>query len=169
MKARPRLHMRTLPHIRLEQNKELKDSFALFDRNGDGKITLEELGEAMKAIGQDLSSADLKATMNKVDSDGDGQIDYNEFVIMMTTAEESEDHSKDTPKDKADLTELRKYFKTFDKDGDGFIVREELAQVMNKLGDHLKDHELDEMFAEADENKDGKIEFEEFTKMVSRF
>ena len=48
----------------------------------------------------------------------------------------------------------------FDKNGDGFITATELRLVMSSLGENLTDSDVEEMFAEADVNKDGRIDYE---------
>merc|ERR1712183_385200 len=61
-------------------------AFRLFDRNGDGKISQEELnavlenGDVPDAFGK--SASDIQALMKEVDTSGDGQIDFQEFMVM---------------------------------------------------------------------------------------
>eukprot|EP00929_Paragymnodinium_shiwhaense_P120673 TRINITY_DN92677_c0_g1_i1.p1 TRINITY_DN92677_c0_g1~~TRINITY_DN92677_c0_g1_i1.p1 ORF type:complete len:637 (+),score=155.43 TRINITY_DN92677_c0_g1_i1:161-2071(+) len=58
-------------------------------------------------------------------------------------------------------------FKRFDKDGDGTISRDELAQTLRKLGGaRFDDATIDLLMASADTNGDGKIQYEEFTSWV---
>ena len=61
--------------------------------------------------------------------------------------------------------EIRQAFKVFDKDGNGFITLDELAQVMANLGEKLTSGELKAMMLEADTNQDGKIDYGEFVKV----
>ena len=46
---------------------EIAAAFKLFDKNGDGQISVEELGEAMKQAGQEMSVEDLKDMIRAVD------------------------------------------------------------------------------------------------------
>ena len=46
-------------------------------------ITREELKEAMKLMGENLSEADLDKLLNDSDTDKDGQINYEEFIRML--------------------------------------------------------------------------------------
>lgn len=62
-------------------------------------------------------------------------------------------------------------FKVYDMDRDGYISNGELFLVLKMMvGNNLKDHQLqqivDKTIMEADQDLDGKVSFEEFTKMV---
>lgn len=57
-----------------EQIAEFKEAFALFDKDGDGTITMIELGIVMKSLGQNPTDAELQDMINEVDSDGNGEI-----------------------------------------------------------------------------------------------
>ena len=63
--------------------------------------------------------------------------------------------------------ELEEKFKLFDKDGNGFIDREELQTVMRQLGEKLTDDEIEEMIQDADNNGDGMIDYKEFVAYMS--
>ncbi|KAI9260207.1 hypothetical protein BY458DRAFT_516515 [Sporodiniella umbellata] len=65
-----------------------------------------------------------------------------------------------------EVEELKKCFEKFDKNGDGQISENELKEVMKDLGENLSDTEIKDMIQEADSNKDGKIDFEEFKKLL---
>uniref|UniRef100_A0AAY4A961 EF-hand domain-containing protein n=1 Tax=Denticeps clupeoides TaxID=299321 RepID=A0AAY4A961_9TELE len=75
-----------------EQIAEFKEAFSLFDKDGDGTITTKELGTVMRSLGQNPTEAELQDMINEevdemireADIDGDGQVNYEEFVQMMT-------------------------------------------------------------------------------------
>ena len=135
---------------------EFKEAFSLFDKDGDGTITTEELGTVMRSLGQNPSEAELQDMINEGDADGDGTIDFPEFLAMMALK------VKDTDAEQ----EIRAAFRVFDKDGNGFISAEELMHVMNNLGEKLTDEEVGEMIREADVDGDGQVNYEEFVKMM---
>ena len=58
-------------------------SFKLFDTNGDGLISLEELKEVLKQTGGILSDEQLANMIKDVDQDGDGNLSYKEFLNIM--------------------------------------------------------------------------------------
>ncbi len=49
---------------------ECKEAFSLFDKNGDGTITCDELGTVMQSLGQNPSEQEIKHMINEVDIDG---------------------------------------------------------------------------------------------------
>ncbi|PBP19189.1 calmodulin [Diplocarpon rosae] len=59
---------------------EMRSAFNVFDKDGSGTISVEELGALMKTFGENLSDEDLKTMIQEVDKNGDGSIDYEEFL-----------------------------------------------------------------------------------------
>lgn len=64
--------------------------------------------------------------------------------------------------------QLMEVFRTFDRDGNGYITAAELAKQMAKMGHPLTYRELSEMMREADVNGDGVISFHEFTSIMGK-
>ncbi|XP_038837755.1 calcium-binding protein 2-like isoform X2 [Salvelinus namaycush] len=57
-----------------------------FDSNGDGRITLEELKDSMKALlGEKLKKGELEEILQDIDLNKDGGIDFDEFVMMLSS------------------------------------------------------------------------------------
>ncbi len=72
--------------------------FSVFDKDGSGSISIEELTEVMKSAGADLTDDEISDMMKEADSDGNGEVDFEEFVKMMKA------------KDAAELNESEKQF-----------------------------------------------------------
>jgi len=66
-----------------EQRAEFKEAFALFDKNGDGAIDAKELGGLMKKLGLTPTDAELQDMINEIDYDGNGTIDFDEFLSLI--------------------------------------------------------------------------------------
>lgn len=139
-----------------EQLEQFREAFVLFDKQGDGSITTKELGTLIRSLGQNPTEAELQDMINEVDLDGNGTIDFKEFLTMMAKRITESDSEND----------IREAFKVFDKDGSGRISAGELRYVMTTLGEKLTDEEVSDMIREADQDGDGEINLEEFVPML---
>ncbi|XP_060552106.1 calmodulin-beta-like [Ruditapes philippinarum] len=141
-----------------EKIAEYKEAFSMFDQDGDGTISVKELGTAMRALGANPTEADLKEMIEQVDADGSGSIDFQEFCEMMEKkmAEETDPEQ-----------EMREAFAVFDKDGSGTISADELRQVMLNMGEKMTPEEVNDMIREADSDGNGEIDYNEFCAMMS--
>jgi len=76
----------TLNTIGVDSNEilcNLREAFSIYDADGNGNITAEELQMVMKSLGDDFSIGECKKMISGVDCDGDGTIDFEEFKVMM--------------------------------------------------------------------------------------
>lgn len=135
---------------------ELDQVFKKFDVNGDGKISSSELGAIMSSLGQPASDEELNHMILEVDSDGDGFIDFKEFVELNTNGVDPAEA----------LENLKDAFSVYDIDGNGSISAEELHEVLRSLGDECSIAECRKMIGGVDSDGDGMINFEEFKVMM---
>merc|ERR1711997_937580 len=70
------------------QRAEIEQTFKVFDKNGDGKITFDELKEVLTQLGENVTDKDVADMIKEADLNGDGAIDFDEFMIMMTANED---------------------------------------------------------------------------------
>ena len=140
-----------------EQITEFKEAFSLFDKDSDGTITTKELGTVMRSLGQNPTEAELQDMINEVDTDGNGTIDFPEFLSMMARKMKDQDTEE----------EIREAFRVFDKDGNGYINAAELRHVMMNLGEKLTEDEVEQMIREADVDGDGQVDYTEFVRMMT--
>ncbi|KAG0475719.1 hypothetical protein HPP92_015405 [Vanilla planifolia] len=137
-----------------EEIKGLKQMFANIDTDNSGAITYEELKTGLARLGSRLSEAEVKQLMDAADVDGNGTIDYIEFITatMHRHKMEREEH-------------LYNAFQYFDKDNSGYITRDELETSMKEhgMGDAAT---IKEIISEVDTDNDGKINYEEFCAMM---
>jgi len=131
---------------------KLWDAFKVFDEDGNGAISVEELGLVMDSLGQGLSKVELRDLIKEVDVDLSGSISFDEFKVLLVSRQGDRQ------------SRLKLAFSVFDVDGSGNITVNELHSVMSQFG--LTDSELDEMLKEVDHDGDASIDFEEFCRLV---
>ncbi len=71
------------PAASSSDEEEIRAAFKVFDIDGNGFISEDELRQTLSNLGEHLSDRELKAMMNQADLNHDGQIDYNEFSRML--------------------------------------------------------------------------------------
>merc|ERR1711972_510770 len=126
---------------------------------GDGKLTAAELRDGITKAGIKEIPPDFQQILQNVDSDGSGEIDYTEFLAA-------------TLDQKAYLHEdvCWSAFRTFDRNGDGRISRDELREILDRgdVSDVSSANDIDDLLKEVDRNNDGHIDFHEFMDMMRR-
>ncbi|KAF2533240.1 hypothetical protein F2Q70_00032850 [Brassica cretica] len=140
----------------------LQRIFDLFDKNGDGFITLDELNQALSRLGLDADLSDLKSTVESYIQPGNTGLDFDDFTSLHKTLDESFFGGS---AEEADLVEA---FKVFDENGDGFISARELQAVLKKLGlpEGSEMERVEKMIVSVDRNQDGRVDFSEFKNMM---
>nr|XP_043634400.1 calmodulin-like protein 30 [Erigeron canadensis] len=63
---------------------DIKSAFKVFDLDGNGKITAEELVQVLRQLGEKCSLESCRKMVKGADADGDGMIDIDEFMGLMT-------------------------------------------------------------------------------------
>uniref|UniRef100_A0A1I8HQV7 Calmodulin n=1 Tax=Macrostomum lignano TaxID=282301 RepID=A0A1I8HQV7_9PLAT len=141
-------------------NPAIGEAFNFFDIDHDGRITAGELHKVLKFLGTKVTENEVKMMIADVDSDGNGTVEFNEFLKMMKKyyRKNAHCHTED-----ADMWEA---FKAFDHNGDNYIDFAEIKKTMHFLGEEVSDEDVQSMINEADADNDGRINFEEFKKMM---
>lgn len=139
--------------IKNEEIEELSKIFQQCDKNGDGKLSKDEIKELCDQYLLD-TELNIPKIMEKCDLDGNGYLDYTEFLIAAIDWEKA-----------LNTERLTNAFNIYDKDGNGKICLNELQDVLSNSG--LERHEIKQMIEMADENNDGEIDFEEFKRLMN--
>lgn len=143
---------------------ELAKAFKYFDANGDGQISITELGSVLGSLGDALTQHELQQIMDDADENRDGFISLTEFINV--------NKSLGTAKLECDAGDshndpLRVAFELFDKDGNHHISADELQAMLLSLGD--KSHTIKDcrrMISCVDQDGDGLVDYQEFQQLM---
>ncbi|KAK9182529.1 hypothetical protein WN944_025674 [Citrus x changshan-huyou] len=128
--------------LSVEEVAGLKEAFEMMDTNKRGKINLEELRLGLLKGGQNIPEADLQILMEAADVDGDGSLNYGEFVAVSV-------HLKKMANDE----HLHKAFSFFDRNQSGFIEIEELQNALNDEVDTSSEDVINAIMHDVDTDK----------------
>ncbi|KAK9240303.1 hypothetical protein V1525DRAFT_385663 [Lipomyces kononenkoae] len=134
--------------------KAYQNAFALFDKRGTGKVSLQALGDLLRACGQNPTLAEIAELEESVGDD----FDFETFLQVLNRPDgfrapgEPEDYVRG--------------FQVFDKDKTGFIGVGELRYILTSLGEKLSSEEVDELLKNVNVTKDGNVNYTDFVRMI---
>ncbi|KAK8894581.1 hypothetical protein M9Y10_023017 [Tritrichomonas musculus] len=139
-----------------EQLTDIRESFDLFDRDGDGHITRTEFATILRSWGQTPTDEEIAQIIAQVDKNKNGMIEYDEFVEMMCNSikhfETEEDYIN--------------AFKVFDEDNDGKITKDEFNLILKNLCEPISKDEIEMLIQIADKDKNGLIDYASFVHFM---
>lgn len=138
-----------------DQIADFQEAFMLFDTKGDGKIPGAQVGEVVRALGQNPTEADLRRLMQSQKA-GD-RVAFDTFLPIL--------HAVSQKKMTDSVDEFVEGLRHFDKDGAGYISSAELRHMLTSLGEKMNEEEVESLIRGQEDSK-GNVNYEEFVKMV---
>ncbi|EAA12330.5 AGAP007806-PA, partial [Anopheles gambiae str. PEST] len=138
-----------------DQLAEFQEAFNLFDNRGDGKIQQQQIGECLRALGQNPTESDVKKFTMQLKPDE--RVSFEVFLPIYQAI------SKQRTAETAD--DFIEGLRHFDKDASGFISSAELRHLLTTLGEKLGDDEVEQLL-QNQEDSQGNVNYEEFVRMV---
>ncbi|KAF1987402.1 myosin regulatory light chain cdc4 [Aulographum hederae CBS 113979] len=130
-----------------------KEAFQLFDKRGNGRVVADQLGDLLRACGQNPTLAEIKDLTGPVGSD----FDFETFSRILNRPGGFRDPGE--PEDYC------RGFQVFDKDLTGFIGVGQLRYILTNLGEKMTDEEVDELLKGTDISS-GEINYVEFVRSI---
>jgi len=143
-----------------QQRSEIRQAFDLFDTDGQGVIDANALKVVLRALGFEPRKEEVKAMIASAEgpNKSTGLIDFNEFLELLLVKMSEKDTKEDA----------MRAFRQFDMDHQGRISFANLQAVARELGETMTNEEIEEMIEEADLDKDGYINEEEFLRILKK-
>ncbi|XP_073004090.1 calmodulin-like protein 30 [Typha latifolia] len=120
----------------------------------EGKISRRDLRSLLEKLGQTNATCQAKQMMDAADLNKDGFIDFDEFMEV---------HKKGVK-----ISEIKRAFFVFDRDGDGRISAEDLHKTFLRLEEKFTIAECETMVKKIDGNGDGLVDMDDFMSMMTR-
>lgn len=145
----------TTKNLKVDDVERLKECFDVFDYDGSGSISSEELLTTVKALGMESQASLLLSIISSSGHTGD--MDFASFLEVFGFSGDGT----------SELT-LESIFGEFDKEGKGTFGPEDFDRVAKEVGEHFSITEVEEMIDYADKNRDEVIDYEEFLEVVNK-
>lgn len=156
---------------------DLKLAFNLLDKNSDGHMSVSELSSMLQEMGIEMNLEFIDILVKEA-SGGNLCLDETEFMNWVykiqtiredqakKSGEEGTSSSKELDEEEEVKNDFRAAFWVFDKDGNGYISQDELRSAMEIMDESITEEQLNEIFKMADTDRDGKICYEDFMKIL---
>eukprot|EP00296_Roombia_truncata_P001147 JP436877.1.p1 GENE.JP436877.1~~JP436877.1.p1 ORF type:complete len:158 (-),score=38.05 JP436877.1:98-571(-) len=150
------------PHLTEEELQEFRELFDLVDLDKGGSISPEELGSLMETLGLKPSQEELDAMIREIDQDGNGEIDFDEFVQVMSR--------KVQPTYTAE--EVKAAFKVFETPSanlpPGYVKISVLEKALTTYGtEKLSMEEAMDLLSQVDPEHQGSVNYIEYVNMMT--
>ena len=138
----------------------MRKVFEFFDNTKKGHITVDDFEITMKKLEHLKNEIEfpnrekIHESFKKYSKNGKYGIDFEEFLEVMRNVElENQAENNDS--------EMRYFFKQFDRNNDGKITKDELELVMKNLfpNDDINEFDIERMLDEADLDQNGSIDY----------
>ena len=123
--------------------------FTVVDRDGDEDITGEEYAAFMSSYGMEMSAAEVQEEMDEFDADKNGAWNLQEFLASLSESPSNEE-------------EIAEEFRAWDQDGDGFVSKTEVNEMLINIGAVELAGIDGELIKVADSDGDGQLSYDEF-------
>ena len=139
-----------------ERMKGIQDMFKLFDKNGNGQISADEINSLMMAIGRNPNSEEIQKFFSEVDKDDNGEVELKELMTFIEKEEK-------VPRTKQE--EIMDAFRVFDLDNNGYITYDEFKTILTKFGGEFTEKDVKEIYKYCDTDGNGRLTYAEFVEM----
>jgi Ca2+-binding EF-hand superfamily protein len=149
------------------RNSWIKATFITADKNKNGVLSRPEVSALFRKVFYTMSSKAVEYCMQEADKDGNGVINYPEFVDWLNKSAPETVKKRVSNTLSTDVDLIRATFRLWDKDGDGLIPNRVLERLLKKINPSLTDKQVQAMVTLVDASGDGQIDYDEFVDFIA--
>ena len=137
---------------------EFREIFNLVDKDKGGSISRDELGELMDTLGIRASKEEIDLMINEIDEDNNGEIDFEEFVAVMSRKVNANYTS----------TEVKSAFKAFEINGSsGYVTIDSLRKALMSYGtEKLSLQQANDLLCQLEQDNQGRVNYIDYVNMM---
>ena len=137
---------------------EFREIFDLVDKDKGGSISRDELGELMDTLGIRASKEEIDLMINEIDEDNNGEIDFEEFVAVMSRKVNANYTSK----------EVKNAFKAFEMQGSsGYVTIDSLRKALMSYGtEKLSLQQANDLLSQLEQDSQGRVNYVDYVNMM---
>ncbi|MGW6424723.1 EF-hand domain-containing protein [Nocardia sp. NPDC055053] len=132
---------------------EQVDTFALWDRDGDGLVSVDDIAAGIRSAGAEVDHAAIERLVAAADTNGDFLVSRAEFDAAVVEG-------------RIEVTDAEAAFRVFDVNGDGRISVTELDSLIRHVGAGRIEEPAGDLLAAADQDGDGYLSLAEFRVLL---
>ena len=136
--------------------KEFEKQFVNIAGGRDSSIDKNILKVLTKNLDQNYSEQEIEHLIDEIDEDGNGKIELEEFIKILSTKTAGREQV------------IKQAFAILDRTSSGYITPNDLRHAMLCLGENYTIEEINEMISLVDDDQDGVINFQEFSKLIKK-
>lgn len=119
-----------------DQLRSLKEVFLTYDKDGSGTLTIDEFVNGLKPLGKPPTSSEIEDVIHVIDQDGDGEIDYLEFVTLIGEKINEDDMEQ----------ELETAYISLAKNLESNISKEKLRKIFKQMKEDVTEKDMRDLF-----------------------
>lgn len=143
------------------QIQELQETFNIFDSKGDGMIAVKQVGDVLRAMGQNPTEADIAKCLSgtaQEEAGPEGRLSWETFLPILQSVNKG--------KDKYSGEDIAEGMRHFDNEGNGFIKAADLRHLLTALGEKLTEDEVEQLMDGVTVDDEGKVNYENFIRQI---
>lgn len=139
-----------------EKLQEYRKSFNMLDKDNNGTLDTNELGNALHFWGEDPTVSEINSLIEKFDENNNGTVDFPEYLTMLS-------HRK---MESEVVKQCTAVFSSFDGQCNGFISIEDAKKGLENQGVVCSDEQMKAILETVEQNPSGEINYSQFAKIL---